>query len=452
MGKLSSQKITSQQQPNRGLLTRNSLLNFGSGLLILLGAIWLIPYGNLDKARIYAPFLIGMGVMSLGFVISWGISKINWWWFWFVAIAARAIMLFMYPGNDIWRYLWEGYIQLQGFSPYDYAPNALELEALRTSWWWQINHSDVSAIYPPLTQLGFRVLAWFSPSVLLFKSAFVVADLGVCVLLVRLFGLERSLIYAWNPVILYSFAGGGHYDSWFVLPLVLAGYVLFEFCEQVIPNSKLAIAAICLGLSIAIKWISLPVLGFLVWRSYRQSGYRLALAMLMLGVAPFVFSSLAFCATSSCQLIPTSSSFVINGRYCEFIPYFLGRIWTGSRTSNSIFAIPLGLGTLWLLFRKRDYYSFTQAYFFLLLVISPIIHFWYFTWIVPFGIAQRNLGVKLLAISSLVYFMLAYRLAASSNLFRLTIPETLLLWLPFVIGYLVSANLKPYCGREKLPN
>ena len=452
MGKLYDEKLTPNQKSSKTSAVATPVINFGSGLIIILGAIWLLPYGDLDQAKVYAPFALGMGVMGLGFVLSWGIKKISWWWFWGVAIAARIILLFTDPGNDIWRYLWEGYIQLQGFSPYDYAPNAAELSSFQTSWWWKINHPDVSAIYPPLTQLGFRALAWFSPSVILFKSAFVAADLGVCVLLVRRFGLERALIYAWNPLILYSFASGGHYDSWFVLPLALSAYVLYEFGDRRIPHTKLVIATVYLGISIAIKWISLPVLGFLVWRSYRQSGYKLALAILMLGVAPFLLSSLAFCATSSCQLIPTSSSFVSHGRYCEFLPFFLARVWAFSRTTNSIFAIPLGLGTLWLIFTKRNYYSFTQAYFFWLLIISPIIHFWYFTWIVPFGVAKKNLGIKLLALSSLVYFVVAYRLASSSDFQRLTVAETLLMWLPFVIGYLVSASLKPYYGHEKSLN
>ena len=410
-----------------------------SGLLIFLGAMWLIPYGDLGKPRIYQPFWLGMGVMNLGFMLSWGVKKINWWWFWGIAIASRIALLFMYPGNDIWRYLWEGYIQLQGFSPYDYAPNAVELATYKTSWWWKINHLDVSAIYPPLTQLGFKLLASLSPSVILFKSAFVAADLMICFLLVSSFGRLRTLTYAWNPIILYSFAGGGHYDSWFVLPLVIALYLLLESPPRVVSAIRLVMAACCIGISIAIKWISLPILGFLMWRGYRKSGYQLALIICGLGIAPFMISSLAFCATSSCQLIPTSSSFVIYGRYTEFIPFFLAKAWAFSQTTNFIFAIPLGLGTIWLILTKRSYYSFAQAYFVLLLIISPIVHFWYFSWIVPFGVVRQNWGIRFLSISSLCYFILPLHQASRAGIYQLTTTETLTLWLPFIFGYFYSS-------------
>ena len=84
--------------------------------------------------------------MCLGFVFSWQLKYVSSSWFWSCAIATRLILLPMYPGDDLWRYIWEGYIQLQGFSPYDFAPNAVELIPYRTEWWSQINHPAVSAI------------------------------------------------------------------------------------------------------------------------------------------------------------------------------------------------------------------------------------------------------------------------------------------------------------------
>lgn len=441
-------KLYWQKSPkSNSKLTATSPVVYAGGLLIILAALWLIPYGDLGKPRIYASFALGMAVMSLGFALSWLGKRVSWWWFWLVAIAARIILLFMHPGNDIWRYLWEGYIQLQGFSPYDYAPNAIELEAIRTGWWWKINHLEISAIYPPLTQLGFRLLAAIDPSVILFKSAFVAADLAICAFLVCMYGYSKSLLYAWHPIIIYSFAGGGHYDSWFVLPLIIA--LLFLRSEKSKPL-YIAIAAFSIGVSIAIKWISLPVLGWLVWHSFRRFGYRLAIAVLLLGIAPFFLSSVTFCATSSCQLVPVSSSFVAYGRYTEFIPFFLGKVWAYSQGNNSLFAIPLGLGAAYLILTQGSYHNFAQSYFVLLLLISPIVHFWYFTWIVPFGVARQNWGIRLLSASSLFYFILPYRQASSSNFLRLTVAETLLLWLPFILGYCYSLTENSELSRSKV--
>jgi len=181
-----------------------------SGLLILLGCIWMMPNGDFRDSSVFRHFWIGYGLLSVGYVLTWMIRQVGAVQFWAIAILCRGILLWMYPGNDIWRYLWEGLIQTHGFSPYHLAPTAQALAELRTDWWPLINHIDVSAIYPPLAQWGFRFLAAIAPSVLLFKAAFIAADLIICYLLARRYGYRRTVDYAWNPLILYCIAGGGH--------------------------------------------------------------------------------------------------------------------------------------------------------------------------------------------------------------------------------------------------
>jgi alpha-1,6-mannosyltransferase len=190
-----------------------------SALLLVLGVVLMSSNGDVYRVETLHKFWVGAGVMGVGFALSWRLQSVPSIWFWGVAIATRLLLLPMHPGDDVWRYLWEGHIQTLGFSPYHFAPNAPELELYRTNWWSQIVFPDVSAIYPPLTQLGFRLLATIAPNLYLFKLAFVLADLLVCWLLSQRFGHARSLLYAWNPMIIYAFAGGAHYDSWFVLPL-----------------------------------------------------------------------------------------------------------------------------------------------------------------------------------------------------------------------------------------
>ena len=418
-------------------LETNPWFSLASGLMILIGAI-VTAQGNLSYPSGFPFFSLGMAMMSIGFILSWGIKKINWTWFWTIAILARLALIPMFPGNDIWRYLWEGHIQLQGFSPYEFAPNAPELLIYKTDWWWQINHQGVSAIYPPLSQIIFRLLASISPTVIVFKSAFALVDLAICYFLVRTFSNRKVLLYAWNPLILYSFAGGGHYDSLFILPLVIAWLLFFETPKRLTnhqPSYKFLLGALCIGVSIAIKWISLPILAWVVWRAYQKVNFKTAILVGLIGVLPFILSSLFFCSPNACSLIPVDSDFVSRGRSATFIPYFLANIWQYSTTTNSIFAIPLGLGTLYLLWKRSRYYLFSQDYFYLLLLISPIIHGWYFTWIVPFGVATQNWGIRLLSISGIVYFMLPYREALGQSGWELNLLETLFLWLPFVVGY-----------------
>lgn len=434
-----------------------------SGLLLLVGAILTVPHGDFRQIEAVPHFWFAIGVMGLGFVLSWSINSLTGVWFWLVAIFSRSILLPMYPGDDVWRYLWEGYIQTQGFSPYDLAPNVVELIPYRTSWWELINHLDVSAIYPPIAQLGFFALAAIAPSVLLFKLAFVAADLLVCWLLVRQFGYVKTLVYAWNPLVIYSFAGGAHYDSWFILPLVAAWFVFEGKRERIrsgwLPfswhdaagtlNAKFFLSSGLIGISAAIKWMSLPILSFLVWQAWRRKSLPFAIIVAIVGLLPPILSAIPFCHSGECPLIPTGSDFVSFGRSAELLPYLIGLIWARSREANWIYLLPLAIAGIVLLWKAKTFQSFASGYFFALLVISPIVHAWYFTWLVPFAIPRQNLGVRLVSLSVFVYFILQYRKALGNYDWLLSDLERTLLWLPFLVGFLTTIAIARDDAKSK---
>ncbi|MEM7065013.1 MAG: glycosyltransferase family 2 protein [Cyanobacteria bacterium P01_B01_bin.77] len=420
------------------------VLLFVSALLLLAGSAYIVPHGDFRETAAVVHFWIGSAVMGLGFMLAWSLRSLSGIWFWGVAIATRLLLLAMYPGDDIWRYLWEGYIQLHGFSPYDFAPTATILEPLRTVWWEQINNSFASAIYPPVTQLGFRLLVSIAPSVVLFKTVFTLADLAVCWLLSRRFGYRATLLYAWNPLVLYSFAGGGHYDSWLVLPLVVA-WLWFDRPDlkpsppQALPPLTYLGSALFAGISIAVKWISLPVLAFIVWHALRRGRVGIALLSSLLGLLPVVLAAIPFCSPASCPLVQFGSSFVVNGRSSELIPYWVGQLWEPSRSANWLYAFPLTLVVVWLLLRTRSFHKFTEWYFIGLMVISPIVHFWYLSWLMPFFVSSRNLGSRLVSLSAYIYFMLQYQKSLGDCSWFLS--ETLRhwLWWPFVLGVFWSS-------------
>ncbi|MEL6439887.1 MAG: glycosyltransferase family 2 protein [Cyanobacteria bacterium J06621_8] len=407
---------------------KNQLYLWLATLCLFIGAVIMMPYGDFRQPVIN--FAYGLGLMELGFILAWRIKSLNCWWFWLVAIALRLIMLGMYPGSDIWRYIWEGQIQNLGFNPYNLAPNAPELVPYRSDWWSQINHKSVSAIYPPLSQVGFRLLAALSPTVIAFKLSFAIADLLTCWLLTKRFSYGQTLVYAWNPLILYSFAGGGHYDSWFILPLV-AAWIWGLPATKNYQQSKYLLQGCLVGMSIAIKWISLPILGFVSWIAWRKASWKLAVCALLCGMLPFIFTALMFCDTSSCHLVPTGSRFVQQARIAEFFPYLLAKVWQGSTNTNSIFAPILMLSAIALLLTAPNLQQFALGWFASLYLVSPIIHVWYLTWIVPFAVGTNNWGVRLLSVSGCIYFVIPF----NGYQRNLTDIETWLLWLPFIVGY-----------------
>jgi hypothetical protein len=218
------------------------------------------------------------------------------WWtdirmivFWGTALALRLAMIGCPPADDLWRYIWEGEIQRHGINPYVTSPDAPALLPLRTEEWKRINHRETAAIYPPAAELLFRGLASVKQSPTLFKVVFVIADLMTVCVLLRLCrpatdggriisragftilsgskearAYETVAWYAWNPAVVYAFAGAGHYDSLMLLTVSGAFLILdradFERTSRSStphgtehPAASAWAAAALLGMAIALK-------------------------------------------------------------------------------------------------------------------------------------------------------------------------------------------------------
>ena len=400
----------------------------GAGLLVLAGAALLWPFGAATAAN--APFLLAAAaVMGAGYILTWqpALARIAApaWLFWGVAVGARLILVPMEPGDDVWRYLWEGRIQLAGYSPFQFPPLAPELAELRADWWGQINHRDKTAIYPPLLQLGFRGLAaMFGDVVWAWKLVFIAVDLAVCALLARRFGHAAALLFAWNPLVLYVTAGGAHFESLLILPLVVA-WLAWE-------RGGWIRAALAVGLSVGVKWVTAPLLGWLAWRQ-RHTPLR-ALATLALGAAPLGLALLWFRIEFGPLGALWPGEFVARARGMDLLPWLVDLARRPAEISNAwipFLFIPLAGAVLLL---ARRFTTALEGYFAVLVACLPSVHPWYFTWLVPWAVATGNLGTRLLGLSAFAYFWI-WHIHAMTGRWETTLAIRLLIWGPFVVGW-----------------
>ena len=173
--------------------------------------------------------------------------------------------------TDAYRYVWDGRVQAAGINPYRYLPAAPELAGLRDEGvgagavYPNINRADTAhTIYPPFAQAIFAAVAQLWPSLYGVKAAMLAFDLlavGAALLLLRTARLapERVLIYAWNPLVLWEFAGGAHIDA--------AAVGLSALAILAAVRTRPALAGGALGLAILCKLLPAALFPAL-WRRW----------------------------------------------------------------------------------------------------------------------------------------------------------------------------------------
>lgn len=173
---------------------------------------WLLPWG--------------LGVLWL----AWRIERATLGRVLLLGLIARLLFLGAPPhlSDDVFRYLWEGTLLSHGGNPFLTPPALVEGldEALRA----QVNHPDVSTVYPPLALVWFQVLAL--GRVTWAQALTAIVDLGTVAGLHAL-GRDRprarpaALVWALHPLMVLESANGAHLDV-LAVALAVGGLVAFD--------------------------------------------------------------------------------------------------------------------------------------------------------------------------------------------------------------------------------
>ena len=329
--------------------------------------------------------------------------------FWGTAILLRIVALPLEPGDDLWRYQWEGKVQNAGFNPYVLAPNDKQLVPVRAQFadWNRINHRDFSAIYPPGAELCFAALSRFAAGPLAYKLLFAAADLAAIAVLLRLIGgatrFADAAWYAWNPLVVYSFAGAVHFDSLMILPM-LAGILFFVRSQAATePSAQWRYAifgAIAMGLAISIKLIPvllLPVCALALGRRALTLGISLALpAALSL---PFGFPHVA--------IWNSLGRFIDVTRLNDVFWWVIeDTVWPNPHQKNYHYNVMIIVAVLVVsVFFFRNWKRGLLWVMGTALILSPVLHPWYCTWILPLAAWRRVDGWQVLSVTVFAYYL-----------------------------------------------
>ena len=181
--------------------------------------------GSVARANVFVGVVaVGLAVylLAVRVVLREHLPRAAVWMILGIAVLMRAVLLPAPPflSSDIYRYVWDGQVQAAGINPYRYIPADPALERLRDPVVYPlINRKDYArTIYPPAAQLVFAAVGQVSRGVTGMKLAMLGFEaLGILAMLAVLRGAglpaARILIYAWNPLALWSFACDGHVDA-----------------------------------------------------------------------------------------------------------------------------------------------------------------------------------------------------------------------------------------------
>ncbi len=208
-------------------------------------------------------FAVSIGFFGmLGFYRSWngarGAVSIM-----VIAFAARLFMLPLTPNDDINRYLWEGKMQHHGLNPFAVSIDGEQTVPFRDSLWQEVAHKQFTTIYGPLAQTIFFAATLIRSPVFSFKLILLLFDLGTLALLLRILEIRRlpkraALLYAINPLVLFSFCAEGHLECIMMFFLAAA---LFTYDKK-----RFFLMFVFLGCAISVKLTAVMYLACFIRR------------------------------------------------------------------------------------------------------------------------------------------------------------------------------------------
>lgn len=346
------------------------------------------------------------------------LQNLIWLWLWFtvknpprflcLALAGLAVFFTLLKPpileNDFYRYFWDGHQILQNSHPYAVAPAKGKLEGLK-SVQSKIGFPEIRTIYPPLTELVFAGIAKVSGKKLT-PFLWGLALGGYFLFAIALFKLQRrndlpdvsprlSLLLL-HPLLLHEWVQTVHYDSWSSSALLLS-----FACEGIIWQ------AMWQGIAAGMRF---PLGIALALGRDRFPKAKLGIALLVFAI-PFLifrddlagmFDSLR---TFSTQWEMNSGVFRLIRETAYWIcPHPEQASLIARAVSTGIWVLISGV-IFFTKYRDPREKLFWILYF--LVLLSPVVNPWYFTWSLPLVIFLPPSRLKY-AIAAFAALPLAY--------------------------------------------
>lgn len=385
-------------------------------LLSYLLALYFLLYkiGDFDKSIgkfMIVSFLI-YGIYALFAYKIYKAKKINYK---FIFLAAALIILpFLITkphfSNDLYRYMWDGWLLKSGVNPLLFAPKDPHLSSFQSSELYKlVDWKDKLTPYPPLAQIIFSVTHTFyatfgiSGAKLVMIFPVVLSSL----FLYKVVDKKLSALFILNPLLLLEIAQNAHIDSFVILFLLLSIYCYF--------TKKVKTSSLFLCLAFLTKIYPVVFFPFLTLDLIRKKKYMPALEF----VAVFAFVSLisyspflqdSFLPILRYLTLPGEQEF--NASIYRYLYEILGHFTPNSKILAELASGFLFVSATLFLLRKKLTFKILLLAGIVYLAFSPIVFPWYTLFLIPLVILEarrsRSFSIFFLLIFSQFILTLTY--------------------------------------------
>ena len=275
---------------------------------------------------------------------------------------------------DVYRYVWEGKVVLNGFNPYQHAPDDPQLSHLKSVIWEKVGFKSMAGIYPPVAQVAFvlgYLISGDAPNVWGIKLVYLLCEIFTLIFLLKLLRLKKVnpgyiVLYAWMPVPVMEYFINAHIDVVGITFLIMFLYYM--------EKGKFNLSAVFFALSFLSKFYPLMLFPLLIKKAGIKKLIPFTLIFLMvtsLFYIPFITKDFAIKNALSMYL----SRWEFNGSI-----YNLIKIFSDGQTARIICGILL-LVTIGII--SVSYRDFVKGSFGILLsfiIFASTVYPWYLGW------------------------------------------------------------------------
>jgi hypothetical protein len=357
-----------------------------------------------------------------------------------IIIKLAFIPLHPIGSDDYYRYVWDGKVQSNGINPYKYAPADTALNSLHSDILPKlINFPDMKTIYPPLSEMIFRLSYLMCGEsyigVKIFLFFFDLISIWGILLILRKLNLpyQNILIYSLCALPIFQYFIDAHLDG--------LGLPIFIFTIYFYLNEQKLLSLVFLAASICIKplgMILIPIFFF----NERGFNHKLKVVIIpavlcLLMYLPYLFTGSPFQA-----LMQFTEHWTFNG----ILFSVLDVLFKNNQHTRLICGIIFILLYLPVILSRKDLITKIFLSIFLLFICSPVVHPWYLGWLavlLPF--IPRWSGITYVSLISLTSFTILNYLL--NGVWKEYTPVLILEYIPVIILFtfeLSSMRKKQY--------